>query len=96
MEINDKAMNMATIIFVIFIINSGIFFLTVGPTDIMNLSNYLQILTTVILGIALLLYGIAFLGVEVPEKICDQVAAIGVILASVIIILVPFLNLFLK
>ena len=96
MEMKEKAMNLVTIIFVIFLINSGFFFLIVGPTDLMNLSNYFQVLTTVILGIALLLYGIAFLGVKVPEKICDQIATIGIILASVIIILVPLLNLFLK
>ena len=101
MEKNDKAMNMATIKFVIFIINSGIFFLTVGPTDIMNLSNYLQILTTVILafgiiGIAILLYGLMFLGVVIPEKICDLIATIGLIIASVLIILEPILVQFLK
>ena len=97
MELKEKAMNVAALGIVAFVVVQPYFAFITNNTDLNNLLNqWLILLAVVIIGIALLLYGIMFLDIPLPERIVDLIAGIGIIIASIIIILAPLLNQLMK
>lgn len=93
MEIKDKALNI-TMLGIILIATPQ--YILTSNSSMDDLYHWIAILAFGIIGIAILLYGLMFLGVVIPEKICDLIATIGLIIASVLIILEPILVQFLK